>query len=322
VLKTELGTSQATVVPALEVPLNFNLLPSSYDELGSAKYLGSTFAQHLLSLADTNDFVRLTQSPDKLRTWMSTGVEADVDASAAQAVFHAATRTTPAPHGDTSWEVAAVLTLAGVVDPVGVVGWAGAGSEWDGNGRGNGESPATAATAGGYDDATHHHSDHHHHRPAGYCLEFFLSSVSPTPGTPGADTLAKRVGHLLRSAGNSSRTGVLGQIPQKSCKLHNDTDVMVPYFNPSPSLRAVDESLFHDLTILNNASLDKLMKPPPCDHLYVGASSLMHGVVMFVSRLSPCFGLGGVSRYECPLYLLPDGFGELSPVRCRHCSSN
>ena len=52
------------------------------------------------------------------------------------------------------------------------------------------------------------------------------------------------------------------------------------YFEPSASLQTIDQSLFNDITILNNASLDDLYKKPPCAAPYVDATTALAAWVL------------------------------------------
>lgn len=111
----------------------------------------------------------------------------------------------------------------------------------------------------------------------GDCAEFFLYADYSEGDAAGT---RRRDGH---------GSGLLGGIPQRSCRLHTGYDVgQVPYWVRKPSGAAMDAEIFRTLTELGTVPEEELQREP--------------------GRGCPA------SSTQCPALLVPDGTAEFSEV--------
>lgn len=237
VLKAELGTSQTTLIPSLELPLNGNLVSFPHHSPATRFSMGASLHDHVAAAAH---HAAATPAPGFLAMAALTTLGLAEPGSGLRpglpSLVPGALAASMMPPAASQW-------VQRRFESTGAAPGAGAWRQADGS------AAPHAKTSAHRDTKLYHGPD---------CLEFFLVSASPAA--------APMVGSLTKAG---RRQGLLGAMPQKSCTLRNRTKVQVPYFDHRGSASQVELELFNDLTFLNNVSLHRLDDAPPCAAPYL-----------------------------------------------------
>ncbi len=85
------------------------------------------------------------------------------------------------------------------------------------------------------------------------CLEFFFFSKP---------AMTQDIIGELPEYTNGPKSGLLGRIPQRKCKLYNGTEVEIPYYVQKDNAVQMQQEVFNILTSYNKVSLDDVRRPP------------------------------------------------------------